>query len=419
MSSLRLRLVQDMMSEYHQRVVEVAFLECLESRNKRAEIWPASVGEELGEVELVVLPLERIGAPPGESGAKVFVAYLTDLRPIEIAVSASLPCTVKIGDHTAIETEVDVTSRWPRMDNINEIRFAKPLAFVNVSEKDSVLISPFRSILWNTKVGNETHSRYEVELNDLWKLLTKSDDPVSVDRTIEDALIHIDVLHRKRKKKPERGSVCYRNAFEWYLRNTWVNGGMAERQHIPERIFGSRNTVFAFGREWHNPRLVLEELLTKNEQIDVALGPVHGDLHPKNIVLDKQQVPYIIDFGWSHNKAPLVVDYILLDINLRSITLPSQFDESSMLELAEFLDFEREISMDDCVLRSRARIIKKRIWSAARVHVRDWISEYVVPFFVIGYGLLVHLDNARNQAALVASVLAAGDYIRREGRKKS
>ena len=65
------------------------------------------------------------------------------------------------------------------------------------------------------------------------------------------------------------------------------------------------------------------------------------------------------------------------------------------------------------LLQRRVDLIQEAIWDRVeeRAVVRDWLAEYVIPFFIVAYGLLVHLDRARNQMALVATVLAAAEYI--------
>ena len=64
-------------------------------------------------------------------------------------------------------------------------------------------------------------------------------------------------------------------------------------------------------------------------------------------------------------------------------------------------------------LRERIDLIHDVIWDRVQRQgvVHDWLSEYVIPFLVVAYGLLVHLDKSRNQGALVATVLAAADYV--------
>lgn len=108
------------------------------------------------------------------------------------------------------------------------------------------------------------------------------------------------------------------------------------------------------------------------------------------------------------------MDYLLLDINLRSTTLPSQLAETDMLAMADFLDRSQDPDSLSSLLQPRAKLIKDEIWLRLSSNniVVDWRKEYLIPLFIVAYGLLVHLDDARNQAALIATVLAAGERIK-------
>lgn len=103
---------------------------------------------------------------------------------------------------------------------------------------------------------------------------------------------------------------------------------------------------------------------------------------------------------------------MLLDLNLRAMTLPAQTSESDVIALADMLGPADNVESLPNNIRQRARIIKNVIWDrATRTDIADWEREYLVPLFLVGYGLLVYLDTARNQAALVASVLALAEKL--------
>ena len=123
--------------------------------------------------------------------------------------------------------------------------------------------------------------------------------------------------------------------------------------------------------------------------------------------------------GWTRKDAPIVLDYVLLDINLRSMTLPSQVEESDVLKIARFLPGARKPRRLRRSVQARVDLIREAIWNRMEEQgvVRDWLEEYVIPFFIVAYGLLRHLDAARNQIALVATVLAAAKYIDRATRE--
>ena len=102
-----------------------------------------------------------------------------------------------------------------------------------------------------------------------------------------------------------------------------------------------------------------------------------------------------------------------MDINLRSITLPSHVQEREILKMARFLTRDRKPTAMQPFLQRRVDLIQEAIWERVKQQgiVRNWLAEYVIPLFIMAYGLLVHLDKARNQMALVATVLAAAEYI--------
>jgi hypothetical protein len=143
------------------------------------------------------------------------------------------------------------------------------------------------------------------------------------------------------------------------------------------------------------------------------LGAVHGDLHPKNIVLTGYDGVQIIDFGWATNARHVVVDYVLLDLNLRGTTLPSQIDEGAILSLARFLKPDDDLDALPTPVRARAEVIRNVIWKKAKERAieTNWTEEYLIPLLLVGYGLLVHLDRARNQPALIATVLQLSELL--------
>ena len=411
-----LQFVADIMPRRDRRALTNALEHFLRSE-RRDEIWPDSRHVPLGDVDLVVLPLERVGAPAGQSGGRVFVAYFrartrgtgAPERPFSRALA------VKIDKRQKMRDERSRVEQLPPLAATTETRLATPIDCLDLTPIDddrAVLIAPFRSIYEPPE---------DIRVNDLWSVLQTADGLREaahddawprVFRHVEGALDAVDGLHRG--EGSGRRTQSYAKAMEWYLRKTRVSGGSPGRQaHFPNGIFGYAPRVNAFGRDWVNPTGVIDELLQPKRTFRTTMGSVHGDLHPRNIVLDKWDEPHIIDFGWARTDAPVVLDYILLDINLRSITLPSQVDESAVFGIAGFLHGDRKPTGLRPAVRARVDLIHEHIWGRVKRRgiVEDWTAEYVIPFFMMAYGLLVHLDTARNQMALVATVLAAAEYI--------
>src|SRR5207244_12385756 len=52
------------------------------------------------------------------------------------------------------------------------------------------------------------------------------------------------------------------------------------------------------------------------------IGPVHGDFHPRNILVGKVLVACLIDFGWATKKCHIVVDHVLMEVSIKFFYLP-------------------------------------------------------------------------------------------------
>ncbi|NVJ09746.1 hypothetical protein HUW63_31555 [Myxococcus sp. AM001] len=390
-------------------------LERLYQGDHLKEVWPsalvptgASDRIPLEEVEIVILPLDRIGAPPGASGASVYVAYFVHyVVDEERRRMASPPLVVKIGAVDKLRREKEGAGKWPRLHDQARSKFAFPLQLDDTDPKRAVLIAPFQSL-------SETHadgSRNKVEVRDLWRLLENKDDPnptsktdwKKIERLVAETLDSVVHSHRDGRARPKAEATTYAEQYEWYLRET-ING---KAKHLPQLLFGTEARTSALGHEWPNPTEVVRCIIEKRMSLWGILGAVHGDLHPKNIVLTGYEAVQIIDFGWATSPRHVVVDYVLLDLNLRGTTLPSQIDEGAILSLAGFLKPDDDIDALPMPVRARAGVIRNVIWEKAkeRAIAKHWTEEYLIPLLLVGYGLLVHLDSARNQSALVATVL--------------
>jgi thiamine kinase-like enzyme len=82
--------------------------------------------------------------------------------------------------------------------------------------------------------------------------------------------------------------------------NSLASKGWHSEERKPRnfcRASESEPDVEEFGTTYKNPLWVLSKL--KSFSCDIYCGAIHGDLHPKNIMLSESGVPRIIDFGWT------------------------------------------------------------------------------------------------------------------------
>jgi hypothetical protein len=412
----------ELMSESCEVALRMALQRYYETDMKRA--WPAAYDARKKEafapsdIDLIVLPLDRIGAPAGASRALVFVAYFAHRGdPLGTPQhDPSPPVIVKIGEAGELAAEFTIKRKWPTLPADVDRNFAIPHRLDKVDTKHWILIAPFQSDF------EPVDGRQGIRLRDLWSILNDKDELLAgsgpdwsrLQTYISNALDTIHRLHRANHPAYRRLNQSYAKSYDWYLRDTkMVRKSKGTRAFLPAQLFGSGRVVTAFQQTWPNPVGLISKLMKSSSTFEGAYGPVHGDLHPKNIVLGRGDSVQIIDFGWSRTSLHIVVDYVLLDINIRALTLPSQISRTEILQIAKLLRPTDDMTTLSDVLRPRAELIKGTVWSAAESKgaVQDWDSEYLIPLFIVAYGLLVHLDSARNQSALVATVLAAAEAI--------
>ena len=413
------KLVPDMMEPAAAVALQSA-LERLYQSEHLKEVWPSALESTsasgripLDQVEIVVLPLDRIGAPLGASGANVYVAYFAHAVGEAERRTTSQPLVVKIGELDKLRAEKDGAGKWPQLPGQARSKFAFPLQLDETDPKRAVLVAPFQSLSEVQPDG----SRNKVEVRDLWRLLDHKDEPNpthttdwnKIGRLIAEALDSVEPSHRAGRGLPKAEVTTYAEQYERYLRKTTSD----KAKHLPQLLFGKGARTRAFGREWPNPTGVVSRIIRHRMSFSGILGAVHGDLHPKNIVLTRYDGVQIIDFGWATTLRHVVVDYVLLDLNLRGTTLPSQINEDAILSLSRFLEPHNDLDALPTPVRARAEVIRNVIWKKAdeRAIERDWTEEYLIPLLLVGYGLLVHLDSARNQPALIATVLQLSELL--------
>ncbi len=395
---------------------------------KPMNVWPAAYDAkerrhldiDFEQMEFVLVPLDRLGAPSGMSGSRVIVGYYRHC-PVSGAarIAISPPLVIKVGPAMQLREEHNRSEAWPTLPPQTALRFARPLWFgadlVSGHPDLAVLVAPFSSNIELSEDG----LRHEMKVQDLWRLLI---DPAElrgpdwpalgeIERHLRSVLEILDPVHRANYSKYQREPRSYRNEYDWYLRRASPSGSDKSNIHIPERLFGTGPTVERFGRVSPNPIRVVGALCIENFEFVGSMGAIHGDLHPKNIVLGKD-IEYVIDFGWAHENSHLVKDFALLDLNIRAITLPAQTPDAEVVALANLIKPGDDVeSLPPCV-RHRARLIKNVIWDrVSKTNIVDWDREYLAPLFLISYGLLVYMDTARNQTSLMATVLRLADHL--------
>lgn len=382
--------------------------------SNRRDFWPSTVhtaapsDTDTSDAELkpcmVIVPLDRLGGQQGFSGASVLISYYMDDGGTFLP---SKPVVVKVGDPRNLSAELRAARAWPRHFSGEDGRFAYPVHYYDNGLSDpgcAVLVAPFSS----EGALNTDQTGWQLRLLDLWQLLhARKQNTDSILGIITELYKLIHGMHRDGRVRCRRSEFSYDIEYKRYLR-----GMEQETSPLAEDLFGSADTTRFFGLDWINPRRVVAEVL-RHAPFEGASGPVHGDLHPKNIVLDTHLVPHVIDFGWATESGHVVRDYVLMEINLRAMTLPAGARFSDILALARTLNPADAVPETGLITRQRISLIRDGIWQQANGSgiVGSWNAEYLIPLLLVSYGLLHHLDSARNQVSLLLTVLAAAERV--------
>ncbi len=210
--------------------------------------------------------------------------------------------------------------------------------------------------------------------------------------------------------------VLLKSHFKRYLR----------RHHAPRR--GSRfriGRVLApnagckeipfLGARIYNP-LKYADVLTRHAHLLVA--PVHGDLHPDNIVIDRKEIPHLIDFAWARGRRDVLVDFALLENSIRFMAFPRPMNLADQLKVDRALVYERgfdqipELGLsseehrgDYERLACAIGIIRKR--ARTLLGARFSMRRYLLTQFILLYGLLRYDDYEPYASTRALGLIAA------------
>ena len=156
-----------------------------------------------------------------------------------------------------------------------------------------------------------------------------------------------------------------------------------------------------------NPLVVIEELIEKSD--DFLLGPIHGDLHATNVVLDNEGRPHLIDFAWAEKQGVIFRDYTLMECSLRYMVFPTHRDPRIHLEIDKAclkVDGLQLLQSDKCFFNSISIdyrrlielliVVRTHAEKVSGVLAENWFESYLKNLFLMhyrlheypGYGLL-------------------------------
>ena len=196
------------------------------------------------------------------------------------------------------------------------------------------------------------------------------------------------------------------------------------RKHVARvrirRVLGpaaeSKRSKF-LGARIYNPLKYLNSL---PKYVTLSVAPVHGDLHPDNIVIDRNRVPHLIDFAWAHRSRDVLIDYVLLESSIRFMA----FAWAGAINLSDQLKVDRVLLDENGFRRIKSirftspgrrddysrlgcavGVIRKR--ARALLGDRFSMQSYLLTQFILLYGLLRYDSYEPNVATRALGLIAA------------
>jgi hypothetical protein len=401
-------------------------------------VWPAVIERNNVSAELVVVPLDRLGAVQGISGNHVLVGYFADK---DRRLIPSRPMVIKLSPKRGAAKLKD------EYDRAQKIRlhlayypgnFALPIYYERVKDY-GVLWSPFSSsipLLRGYPRGGGP--RLALGIDDLWHRLRGRPGPETWENPLvfaarpgrEAGSMELDAAPYPAINLEE----AFRTVFE-LLKPLHLDNGAAtriEKDLVDEYKVYLRNMERDWGRVWDgrwapkteeklniygrtrmNPLWVLDQL-RRNKPEHLYCGGVHGDLHPKNILFSEQKAPGVIDFGWAAPQGHIAKDFVLLECNLRFMVLRPELPTEHVEQIANWVAFNALPPVfNDGYCKERIGLIQvvRQVADETFPRPTNWAIEYVTPLFLVALGLLRQLQDADNQLSAELTVLSAGEYV--------
>jgi hypothetical protein len=118
----------------------------------------------------------------------------------------------------------------------------------------------------------------------------------------------------------------YHKALDWWIERSDLYGAAGQlgrhaiEQSLRRRLDTDLDNIAAFVDA------------VAMEQATFTTGPVHGDLHAQNVLVDDTGALYLIDFGWCAERWR-AVDFLMMECSLKFLVTPRYADIDDLLEI--------------------------------------------------------------------------------------
>lgn len=181
-------------------------------------------------------------------------------------------------------------------------------------------------------------------------------------------------------------------------------------------LFEGSGSVSVYGHTLNDPRRILDRV--KGWQVESSVCPVHGDLHPNNVLFGPEFSPVLIDYAFGHLNGHFVKDFVLMECSLRFLLPPKLLQPDLVMEFDRFLLQENGYRLIDemplkgrtgDVLREMASLVET-VRDQCRLRVPSYdFREYLVAQYLMLLGMIRLLPYQDFRTLLALCRLA--DYL--------
>jgi len=378
----------------------------VELANTYPRIWRGNSPHLISAIDMV--SLDRIGGEYGFGGSRVFVAAINgEDENGKLVVSVPLLAKIVEGNQHYASKLLEEQARYANIKGLLGEKFHAVPLLIYPSRKESIS----SRILWSEFLDETiVHGLPSKAPNELRHYLENSSWQEASGCLLATYKI-LEPAHRAGNFSP----ITYFSHYKSYLRldKDWserLNGAIGNQEYI--QVLGS--TV-------RNPMILIGKLQKNPEKTNgmARLSAVHGDLHPRNIIVGQIYRAMLIDFGWSQPTFHTIVDYALMEISLKFFYLPWHVNRK------ELVDFERQVlnnyliklnPSDPCLrgMFSILEIVRQQASNYIEKSDDNWfVVQYLLPLFFATMGTFAFASKVNNLGYLLLSAGLLAERIER------
>ncbi len=321
----------------------------------------------------------------GFSGAKIILLHYGKHPGI------GWPDIVKKSRYTEIKKEFDAIEAL--RNKFKDLKLVTNELFVTDNEEWGALVYEY----YGNIQGNEHDTKI---VKETFREIIYDTENYEDERILEVLSAVLYKISKPREEARWRTS-SFENIYSKYLRDHKKFSVQRIQSILGNKSMQDKTCRF-LGCEILNPTVFLSSL---PDQMKVPVGPIHGDLHLDNIVINEGAgfpYPHLIDFEWGKLESDVLIDYVLFENSLRFMCFPKKENLKEQLNVEKCYlenDIDKILRMNFSskekrhLYRRQAKLVKLLREKALMINGGISFERYLLTQFIVLYGLMRYEDS--------------------------